>query len=37
MFLTQVRILLTFERDLSLATSGGFSGFETAETAESRP
>ena len=37
MFLTQVRILLTFESDLTLTTFDGFGTFESAESAESRP
>ncbi len=35
MFLTQVRILLTFESDLTLTTFDGFGTFESAESAES--
>ena len=36
MFLMQVRILLTFESDLTLTTSGGFGTFKSAESLESQ-
>ncbi len=32
-----MRILLTFESDLTLTTFDGFGTFESAESAESRP